>query len=141
MKTNIDMVNDAYKQLNESGVKALIDGVLIRYRRPKDSKKTDIVVNSVSISNTQLQRGVFNINVHVPNLVGVKFDEVADNQQPDINKLKAISDYIIPYFDSNWQYDYHTDIEPPVPIQDSDGTWFMNIRVNYYSSINNFKNI
>lgn len=141
MKTNIDMVNDAYKRLNTSGVRSLIDGVLIRYKRPKDSKKTDIVVNSISISNTQTQQGTFNINVHVPNLAGVKFDGIADPNQPDIDKLTTISNFIIPLFDTNWQYDYHTDLEPPVPIQDSDGTWFMNIRVNYYSSINNFKNI
>ena len=141
MKSGIDMVQQAIAQLSVPEIQSLIDGVILPYRRPKGSTKTDIVVNSISLSNEPLQQGTFNINVHVPNLKNAKFNGILDDQQPEVPKLKLISDAIVPLFDANWQFDYNTDLEPPIAIQDSDGSWYMNIRVNYYSFIDNFQNI
>lgn len=142
MKTGLDMVLDGLSLIDVPEVNELIDGVVIALKRPFDSDKTDVVVNSLSLSNRPLQEGTFNVNIHCPNLKNVKYGNTADTKTADIVKMKAISDVIIPLLECRWMEDFHTDIEvPPEPIQDNDGTWYLNIRVNYYSSANNYQNI
>lgn len=134
------MVNDIYTLINVSDLKQLITGVIILYRRPKSSNKIDIVVNSLDINNEPLQDGFGNINVHAPSLKNVSFNGNPDDQQPDLTLLNSISKLICDKLDGFWGTDFHCDVEPPQPFQDNDGTWYINIRYNYYTFNNNFKN-
>ena len=142
MKTGLEMVDDVYSLINKPEVKALIDGVVIKHRRPKGSKKKDIVVGSLALSAFQLQQGVTNVNIHIPNLTNVKFGDVVDDQQPDSVTFKAIVRVVRPLLDTQYRETFYTAVmDAPNLGQDSDGTWYMNIRVNYYAVINNFKNL
>lgn len=142
MKTEIDMVNDVYSLINKPEVKALIDGVIIKYQRPKGSKKKDIVVGSLTLGNRTLQAGMCNIHIHAPNLQNVKFDGITDDQQPDLASLNAISAAIYPLLEARWMDGYHTDFDSASkPYQEPDGTWRVTLRINYYATTNEFKNI
>lgn len=139
MKTGVEMVKDVTVRLGP--VSALINGVLISWKRPKNSTRVDVVVNSLSLSNQPLQEGTVNVNIHGTNKAGVSFNGVTDDGQPDLTILTPAHNKILELLDGNWQSDYHTDCEPGVPIRDTDGTWYINVRVNYYAFQDNFKNI
>ena len=143
MKTGLEMVDDVYSLINKPEVKALINGMIAKHRRPKASKRKDIVVGSLALSAFQLQQGITNVNIHIPNLKGWDtLDGIADDQQPDSATFKAITSVIVPLLDAQYKETFHTAVmDAPNLGQDSDGTWYMNIRVNYYAVINNFKNL
>lgn len=142
MKTGIEAITDVWRLVNVPEVKALIDGVIIRQRRPKMSNLFDVVVNGLGFTNEMLQRGIVNVNIHGTNLKSVRFGEFTDDQQPDLDRLDAIAHAIIPLVDTIFIDSWHLDIDrAPQQFQDSDGSWYVNIRLNYYSVLNNFKNI
>lgn len=142
MKTGLDMMDDIYNLVNKPNIQALIDGVVIKARRPKGSTKQDIVIRSLAMNTKPLQAGVVNVNIHCPNLQNVNFNGITDDQQPDYNSLRAICNELYPVLDAIWADTFNIDVaDSPMLTQDSDGTWFMNIRVNYYAVINDFKNI
>lgn len=142
MKTGIEAITDVWKLVNVPSVKTLVNGVIIRQRRPKASNLFDVVVNCLGLSNQMLQSGIININIHGTNVVGAKFGTFADDQFPDLDKLDAIAKVITPLVDTIFIDSWHLDIDRTAqPFQDTDGSWYVNIRLNYYSALNNFKNI
>lgn len=142
MKTGIDAITDVWKLINVPEVKTLIDGVIIRQRRPKGSNLFDVVVNSLGNSTDMLQEGIVNINIHATNLKSVKFGAFTDDQQPDLDRLNLIAKTIVPLVDTIYKENWHIDVDrSPQQFQDSDGSWYVNIRLNYYSVLNTFKNI
>lgn len=140
MKTTKTAVDDIVRQLSPV-IQPLIDGVLLPWKRPKNSTKVDVIVNSIFLANRPLQEGVLNVNIHAPNKKGISFNGIADDGQPNMELLSALEAVVLNTLDGNWQLDYHTDCEPGAPIRDADGTWYINVRVNYYAFQDNFKNI
>lgn len=139
MKTGNQSVDDVYGLL--IGVNG-VTGSIFKYKRPLNSKKVDVVINSLTLNASVLQQGIVNINIHAPNRTDIKFDGVSDNSFADNLTLEYICGQIIPMVDCQWKETFHTDVDTaPNMLQDSDGTWYINIRVNYYSVINDFKNI
>lgn len=137
MKTGNQSVDDVYGML----VGLVISGQIYKYKRPLNSKKVDIVVNSLTLSTQPLQQGIVNINIHSPNMKNVQIEGQPDSEFPDSETLNRIAADIIPLVDVQWKDTFHTDIDTaPNMLQDSDGTWYINIRLNYYSVINDFKN-
>lgn len=55
-----------FELLNQGNIKTTINGLLYKDKRPAGSTKEDIVINSVSMENSFLQDGVFNVNCYVP---------------------------------------------------------------------------
>lgn len=145
MKTGLDMVQIGYQLINQPDVHALLSGSIFKLQRPQrtiTSTESDIVINPLALPNKQYQEGVFNVNIHVPNLQNVVIGGKPDNTQPDIAAMNSIAAAVIPKLDNVWGDDYHLDCQTSgLPIQDSDGTWYLNIRVNFYSIQQNFKNI
>ena len=142
MKTKIEALTDVWKLVNVPEVKTLIDGVVIRQRRPKGSNLFDVVVNGLGLTNQMLQQGIININVHGTNLKNAKFGAFLDDQFPDLDKLNTIAKAIEPLVDTIFIDSWHLDIDRSAqPFQNTDGSWYVNIRLNYYSVLNNFKNI
>ena len=140
MKTALQMVIDVARALNVPEVTSLISGRVWQHQRPANSQKEDIVVNSLALTNQPLQQGVVNVNIHVPAL-SVTLEGRADNTLPNLAKMQAIEAAITPLLEASWREGFHTDIdEPGQPFQEG-GTWYLNIRVNYYSEQSNFQNI
>lgn len=142
MKTALDMVDDVYTLIDVPTLREAVNGVVIKYRRPKSSKKEDIVVNALAITNAPLQEGIVNINLHVPNLSNIKFSDIADETQPNSEKIKQLCAIALPLLDGIYKETFSVAIDrPPMPTQDADGSWFANIRVEYQAFQNNYKNI
>lgn len=95
MKTVIDLVDDIYLLLNVNSVTSLIDGEVYSDGRPDGSRKQDISINSLPVTGAQLQKAVINVNVHAPNL-RLTINDQPDNSQPNREKLKEVSDVVLP---------------------------------------------
>ena len=89
MKTQFDQIATLYAILNDSSLKIAISGGLYKLRRPVNSSQEDVVINSLSIGEGNLQRGIVNVNIHVPDLV-VKLNGEVQNQ-PNIKRLGELS--------------------------------------------------
>lgn len=140
MKTGMDMVQDGFDTLNTDDIVTVITGNLYMYERPKNSQFEDVVVNSLPITGDQLQQGVFNVNVHVPNLK-LAIHGKPDETQPDLVRLKQITALVTERLRDVVGVDYHFSVSQTILIKDEDYTWYFNIRVNYYSVQQNFTNI
>lgn len=137
MKTGIKMVQDGYSVVNVDAVKNAITGKVYMYARPKNSNVQDVVLNTLTLSNTQVQEGVFNCNIHCPNKKDVVIGGKTDNTQPDIAALDAISQIVTDLLNIYIGNDFRLRAQNTgVLLRDVDGTWYVNIRV-YYSSFQN----
>jgi hypothetical protein len=72
MKTQFDAINIVYQVINASTLKGAINGTLNKLKRPTGSDKEDIVINSITMGDTNFQEGVLNVNIYVPNISAVK---------------------------------------------------------------------
>jgi hypothetical protein len=128
--TAISAVRTIYNHLITRGAKAAtsITGEVYWLSRPKNSDKEDIVIGALAMNADQAQEGVFNVNIHVPNLqLG------QDNTQPNFTRLEAISAILVPMLADVWGYDWNFDLdEPATPVPDGD-SWFCNIRIRFWT--------
>lgn len=141
MKDGFDLVTDLRSLVNVPEITGLIDGKIYNSFRPNNSNKTDIVVNSITISNTQDQIGYGNINIYVPALSAP--DGIGGQQQvPDMAKMNSLCKSVTPLVETQFRNTFRTEVEDAGNIyQDTDGSWFVNIRIKYYSIQNNYQNI
>lgn len=142
MKTGLDMVNDAFGILNVPDITTVITGNLYKLARPKNSKVEDIVINALPLTAEQLQKGVFNVNIHVPNLKNVVIGGVTDETQPDVTRLGQIGKIVVEKLRDVVGNDFHFNADNSgYPIKDEDDTWYLNVRVSYYAVQTNFTNV
>jgi hypothetical protein len=133
MKDGFDVVTDIRSLINVPAILSMIDGKVYPDVRPSNSKTTDIVVNSLGVTNRVFQKGTANVNIYVPNL---------DFGMPNHTKLNAICKALKPLLESQFKLTFNTSIEDPgTLLQDADGSWFVSIQVNYYSMQDDYQNI
>jgi hypothetical protein len=141
MKDGFDLVTDIRSLINIPEITGLIDGKIYPNLRPDNSTKTDIVINSTTINNTQNQIGYGNINVYVPT-ISVANGNGGQQQFPDQAKMNTMCKAITPYVESQYRATFRTEVQDAGNIyQDTDGSWFINIRLKYRSLQDNYKNI
>jgi hypothetical protein len=141
MKDGFDLVTDLRGLVNVPDITALIDGKIYPNIRPNNSTKTDIVINSVTINNSQDQIGYGNVNVYVPTIAGASGNG-GQQQFPDYAKMNAICKAITPYVETQYRDTFRTEVEAAGNIyQDTDGSWFINIRIKYRSIQTDYQNI
>lgn len=68
MKTSIDLANIVYQKVKQSGVLQITSGGVYLGRRPFDSKGNDIVVNTLTKNEEQLEFGTINVQIYAQNL-------------------------------------------------------------------------
>ena len=134
MKTTLQFVDLVWARLNaDVSLNNAIDGGIYKQKRPDGSIKKDVVVNSLAVDNEQLQRGVINVNIHVPNLL-VVINEQPDNSQPDHVTLNEISQIVIGLLKDYWGTEFHCDIQTQSLIEEPElKENFVNIRVSVFS--------
>ncbi|WP_316743803.1 hypothetical protein [Pedobacter antarcticus] len=140
MKDAIDLVNDVRALINIPMITSQITGKVWADERWDDTSKTDVVVSSTGIVNTVIQVGYANVNIYTPSeklAYGGK-----DKLYPPRQELKRISNLLIPLIESKVTSTFKTSVdEAGLIMRDTDGSWFMNIRVRYQSLQSNYKNI
>lgn len=142
MKTGIQMIRDGYAIVNVPAVKNIISGAVYLGERPQNSVKQDVVFNTLALTNEQLQQGVFNVNIHCPNKANVVIDGETDNTQPDIEAFTEITLVVANILNDYVGFDFKLYAQNTgLLLRDTDGTWYVNIRVNYNSFQNHYSNI
>lgn len=122
-----------YNELKNGGVGSIITGDLYKDFRPAGSAKEDIVVNAITLNNTFMQTGAFNVNCYVPYLK-VKINAI-DQNVPNEIRLKAVSDKVKPILERKFTDKYNVDIEFEQTIMDGNDCY-----INFRLKLNAFNN-
>lgn len=104
--------------------------------RSQGSTKEDVVISSLALTDGQIQEGVFNVNIHVPNLVGQQANNPmqVDNTQPNLDRMEQIAQACVQALNETYLFDSLIDLDGTgLVVRDGTG-WFLNICVHYYSS-------
>lgn len=120
-----------YRLLAGSEVKAAISGDIYKNVRPKNSGLEDVVVNTLTASFDQLQSGTANVNIHVPSL-SVEIDGRQD-EQPDTARMEVLAGMAEVALRDVWEEDWHIEVSQPGLLIEDNGTYYVNIRIKYYS--------
>lgn len=132
--TPFDAIDIIWQKLHASSI--AVSGGIYKLSRPLNSAKEDIVVNSITLNADQLQEGVLNVNIHVPNLT-LEIGGVTDNSQPNFSRLKALTDTVVGILIDQWADDgsYNFSVQQPGnPIAEPDiNQHYSNIRIEFFS--------
>ena len=82
-----------------------ISGKIYKDKRPTESQKEDIVINSLTMTNEFLQKGVFNVNCYVP-MLSIKNTNGIIQKQKNAKRLKEITNAVYSALDEVWNDDY-----------------------------------
>lgn len=129
MKDVFDMVTDVRSLVNVSAITSLINGKVFPSIRPDGrSLIADVVVNGLSITNTQQQIGSGNVNGYVPKI------EVDGAKVPDQAKLSQLGKAIASAIDGKYMESFRVFVDGGAePMRDTDGSYFVNVPFKYYS--------
>lgn len=134
MITTLDAIDFIYQVLVTSPIKEAISGGIYKLVRPISSDKEDIVVNSLPVVNGDLQEGIANVNVHVPNLNINTGSQ--DDTTPDFARMKVLAEMVRAALEDVWLQDesfrftiqqQHTFYEPETESN------YINFRIKYFS--------
>jgi hypothetical protein len=133
MKTTLDLVDVVYNELKSGPLKTAINGGVYKYTRPLNSSLEDVVINSLPITNEQLQQAIVNVNVFVPNQdlsIGGTQNNTADHV-----RLKTLAALAVEELKDNISGDYTWDVQQQTVIQDDESdSYYINIRLQFYVS-------
>lgn len=135
--TSLEAVDILYRYLNDSELmtgKRKPNGGLYKNQRPLNSVSEDVVINALPLDREQLQYGIINVNIHVPNLI-IKSGKQVDNTQPDYARLAELAGIASTLLDEVWheQADYEFNVQSDHLLQDTDSSWYVNFRVEFRS--------
>ena len=82
-----------------------ISDKIYKDKRPTESQKEDIVINSLTMTNEFLQKGVFNVNCYVP-MLSIKNTNGIIQKQKNAKRLKEITNAVYSALDEVWNDDY-----------------------------------
>ena len=129
----LEAVDKIYQHLVTGPVSALISGRVYKNGRPINSRSEDIVINSLGLNNTQLQTGVLNVNIHVPN-EKLRINGIETNDQPNHIRQLAITAIVLSELDEVWdpKGNYVFEVQQHNLIKDEDES-FINIRLEIFN--------
>lgn len=93
MKTQVEITDMIYQYLNGTDFanpsKGGLSGAIYQLQRPEGSDKEDLVIGTLSLDMETVQLGVFNLNLHVPN-IKVKVNG-REQSQPNRARMRVLS--------------------------------------------------
>lgn len=132
MKTTLDTTNVLFDVLKNSSLKDAISGNVYKIKRPVNSNVEDVVINSLPITNEQLQRSVSNVNVFVPD---IKVSSDAVDKMPDFVRLGVLANLAVSSLTDGISGDYIWDIQQQNVIEDDESDQhYVNIRIEFFIS-------
>ena len=138
MRNTFDIVDILYQVLqNNVGITSAINGEITK-KRQINSDKEDVVIGSLPVTGEQIQQGIVNINIYVPNLT-VKLNSIQDNSHPNHQRLKTLTALVIEAVDEKYYSDYWFFVQQQSLFESETGNeHYSNIRLEFYSE--NIKN-
>lgn len=122
--SGLDIATSIFRLLNVVSVISKADGIY-KFNRPLNSRKKDVVISIPEYNSGQFNTGYVDVNIHVPNL-----ELPNDQTSPDLVSMKSIVDAITPLISSIPGYSLSSRIIG-IPVRDSDGQWYCNIRIGF----------
>lgn len=133
MKQSITAQEEVKDVLINAGIELLINGSIRLNMRKLSSTKEDIVINTLYWDADQVQEGILNINVYVPNLIGQVGENptAVDRTQPNIARFQAIGQAIINAVQGYSGADFLIHLRQPGKLENYGIEWLYNIQVEY----------
>lgn len=135
IKTALQVVDEICQVLAAVPAQVGLSGELRKVSRRTNSAKEDIVVSPVYLTSGQMQRGTFNVNIHVPNLENQASGNsmMVDSYQPNLERMEAIAQACISALNETYLFDCMVDLgNAGEPLRDGDN-WVYNLSITYYS--------
>jgi hypothetical protein len=141
-KTAMAIVRDI-RSLIISVEPLLSGGKICQFARAKNSQKMDIVINIQGASNDYMQFAIPNVNIHVPNpSITLPNNGGIDNTQPDLLNFNNLAELIRPMLEGQVKNTFRTNIRSDNGlIRDTDGSWYYNFQLNYWSLQESIKSV
>ena len=130
--TSLDAVDKVYLQVRDTPFTAALRGGLYKMKRPVNSIAEDAVINSLGMPNKDVQQGVVNLNIHLPNL-SLEINGKQDNSQPDFIRAQQLAALAIQQVKEFYTEDYWFVFQQQNIIQSDDTEIIVNIRIDFYS--------
>lgn len=138
MLSAIDIVTLVWRMLDVPSLKAALGGDYIwQHNWPRNSDKNEVCISIPTTDAYESKLKFLDIDIRTPNFgLHGKTEyypyqgKPQDNTFPDLQKLKEITDIILPLIVTTGGLFVETVI-PGVPKRDSDGNWIVNIRVQF----------
>lgn len=127
MKTTGTAIDEVVAVIFNSCLRTAITGSIAR-RRPPNSDKEDIIVNSLGLSFSQIQRGIVNVNIHVPN-IDFTANGVTDTEYPNYVRLKELTEIAIPVLKNYIGKGFYFQVQQQLDIKEAKSS-FSNIRLS-----------
>lgn len=106
MKSNIDIQDDLYKDINHSALMEEVSGKLKKKHRPANSNKEDVVISTLANNIAQKQEAFVTVNVYVQ-------DYIVDGQYEENDaRLKELCQLCFEVLDSIRGKDYRISFAP-----------------------------
>lgn len=134
MVTTLDAIDFIYRILDDSPIKAAINGGIYKLARPISSQKEDVVVNSLPVVNGDLQEGIANVNVHIPNLNINTGNQ--DDTAPDFARMKVLAEMVRAALEDVWLQDESfrfTIQQQHIFYEPETASNYINFRIQYFS--------
>ena len=133
MITILDATDYIYTWLKDKQIKTAVTGGLYKHKRPVNSAKEDVVIIPLTLDADQLQEGIMNVNIHVPNLV-LGSGATQDKTQPDHARLKQLTTMAVEVLTDIWLDDGQVNFSVLQPLMFEDAEinqHYMNIRLSF----------
>jgi hypothetical protein len=133
MKTTFDVEDIIWQHLNGSSLDSAITGNIYKVKRPFNSNVEDVVINVLPLNNLELQTGVINVNIFVPNFV-INVNQAQDHTQPNRARLKLLTGLAIGLLEEIWVDDYTFTVQQQILFEDPESkSHYSNIRLDFYN--------
>jgi hypothetical protein len=132
MKNVLEVVDIVYNHLKDGAFASSLSGGLYKHQLPINNDKEAAVINTLFLNNTQVQKGIVNVNLYVPGLK-VQINGVQDNHVDHV-RMKYLAWLALAELDEVWDPagNYNFDVQQHADIKDEIGT-FLNIRLKFHA--------
>jgi two-component SAPR family response regulator len=89
MKSQIEFIDFMYNAIDNSSLKNEVSGSIYKYKKPNKSNLEDIVINSLTAYGIDVQKGILNVNIYVPNI------NALDSSLPNTARLEELSGILL----------------------------------------------
>lgn len=133
LKTSLIAQADIKALLDATLLPEMITGEIRHNMRVLNSTKEDVIINTLIWDGDQLQSGIFNVNIHVPNLKGqlAEGGSAQDRTQPNIPRFLELAAIAVPVLDFHDGFDFSLRLRTPGKLENYGNDWLYNIQVDY----------
>jgi hypothetical protein len=130
--TSWDAIDKVYQHLQGSAFTEALKGSIYKIKRPVNATSEDAVINSLGMPGDQLQKGLINLNIHVPNQV-LLINGKQDTTQPDYVRAQTLTTLAIQSVEEYYNDEYWFVFQQQNIVESTDIEIVVNIRINFFS--------